>query len=100
KQVAAGPDGAVGEQFNGFGLFPQPFTRVFRPNQMVTIRHPYTGQNVTVPLTLPQGTPRLEYRSDRVIYNYGSYVVEVRFFPDGAVDTFYNSGFLRPLVVE
>ena len=100
KQIPAGPDGAIGEQLTGFGLRPQPFNRVFRPNQIVTFRHPYTGRNVTVPLTLPQGTPRLEQMSDRIVYNYGSYVVEARFFPDGSVDVLYNSGFLRPLVVE
>ncbi|MBI3407922.1 MAG: hypothetical protein HY040_06145 [Planctomycetes bacterium] len=100
KQVSAGPEGAIGEQLTGFGLRPQPFNRMFRPNQIVTFRHPYTGRNVTVPLTLPQGTPRLEYRSDRIVYNYGSYVVEARFFADGSVDVLYNSGFLSPLVVE
>jgi len=99
-QVPAGPNGALGEQLNGFGLRPQPFNRTFRPNQMVTFRHPYNGRNVTLPLTLPQGTPRLEHVGDRIIYNYGSYVVEARFFPDGSVNIVYNSGFLRPLVIE
>jgi hypothetical protein len=100
SQVAAGPNGALGEQFTGLGLRPQPFNRTFRPNQMVTFRHPYNGRNVTVPLTLPEGTPRLEQRADRIIYNYGSYVVEARFLPDGSVETVYNSGFLRPLAVQ
>jgi hypothetical protein len=96
-QVPAGPNGALGEQLTGFGLRPQPFNRVLRPNQMVTFRHPYTGRNVTVPMTLPEGTPRLEHRADRIVYNYGEYIVEARFFPDGSVETVYNSGFLRPL---
>lgn len=100
KQVPAGPEGALGEQLTGFGLRPQPFHRMFRPNQMVTFRHPFHGRNVTVPLTLPEGTPRLEHRSDRIVYNYGSYVVEVRFFADGSADVLYNSGFMRPLVVQ
>ncbi len=100
NQVPIGPNGAIGEQLRGFGLFPQPYQRAFRPNQMVTFRHAYGGQLVTLPLTLPQATPRLEHNGDRIIYNYGSYVVEVRFIPDGAVDVVYNSGFLRPLVVE
>ncbi len=100
SQVPAGPNGALGEQLMGFGLRPAPYSRTFRPNQLVTFRHPYNGRNVTIPLTLPQGTPRLEHQRDRIIYNYGSYVVEARFFPDGSVETVYNSGFLRPLVVE
>jgi len=99
-QVPAGPNGALGEQLTGFGLNPQPYSRTLRPNQMVTFRHPYNGRYVTVPLTLPQGTPRLEHRADRIVYNYGSYIVEARFFMDGSVETVYNSGFLRPLVME
>ena len=100
RQVPAGANGAIGEQLTGFGLRPAPYNRTFRPNQMVTFRHPYNGHNVTIPLTLPEGTPRLEHRGDRIAYNYGSYVVEARFFPDGSVDVVYNSGFLRPLVVQ
>jgi len=99
-QVPAGPGGALGEQLNGFGLRPQPYQGVMRPNQMVTFLHPFNGRNVTVPLTLPQGTPRLEYRTDRIVYNYGGYIVEARFIPDGSVDVVYNSGFLRRLVVD
>ena len=67
---------------------------------MVTILHPYTGRNVVVPLTLPRGTPRIEHRTDSVVFNYGSYTTEVRFSPEGLVDVIYNSGFLRPLVVQ
>jgi hypothetical protein len=96
-QVPAGPNGALGEWFRGFGLQPQPYPHVFRPTHMVTFRHPYNGRNVTVPLTLPESTPRMETRYDRIIYNYGSYVVEVRFFDDNTVDVVYNSGFLRPI---
>ncbi len=79
-QVPIGPNGAMGEQLTGLGLRPQPFNQIFRPNQMVTFRHPFTGRNVTVPLTLPAGTPRMEIQADRVIYNYGAYTVEVAFF--------------------
>jgi len=101
KQAPCGPDGALGERLNGLGFRPQPVTQNFRPNQMVTFRHPYTGRNATVPLTLPQqGTPRMETWAEKIVYNYGSYTVEVRFFPDGSVDTVYNSGFLRVLKVE
>jgi hypothetical protein len=99
SQVPAGPNGAIGEQFTGFGLRPQPYHRAFRPNQMVTFRHPYNGRNVTIPMTLPPGTPQWEQLSDRIVYNYGSYRVEARFFPDGSVETFYNSGFLSPLPI-
>jgi hypothetical protein len=100
SQVPAGPNGALGEQLTGFGMRPQPFQRTFRPNQIVTFRHPYTGRNITVPLTLPEGTPRLQTLADRIVYNYGSYMVEARFMPDGSVEIVYNSGFLRPLAVQ
>ena len=50
-----------------------------RPNQIVTFRHPANGRNFTIPLTLPQGTPRLRSQeTDRIVYNYGGYIVEVR----------------------
>ena len=52
---------------------------------------------ITVPLSFPEGTPRIEHRADRVIYNYGSYTVEVHFLPDGSVDVVYNSGLRRAL---
>jgi hypothetical protein len=100
-QVAAGPNGAVGERLTGLGLRPQPFERSFRANQLVTFRHPYSGRNVTLPLTLPlDSTPRLEHRRDGVVFNYGMYAVEVRFFADGSAEVVYNSGFLRPLAVQ
>ena len=98
QQVPAGPDGALGEQLVGFGLAPRPYAKMLQPTHMVTFRHPFTGGNVTVPLTLPADqTPRLEHRSDRTIYNYGSYTVVARFLRDGGVETRYSSGFLRPL---
>lgn len=96
-QVPVGPEGALGELKRGFGLRPQPFPNMVRPNQMVTFRHPYNGRNVTVPLRLPPGPPRLEHGSDRITYNYGDYIVEARFIPDGSVEVYYNSGMLRPL---
>ena len=68
-----------------------------RPNYLVTFRHAYTGQLITVPVAFPEGTPRLEYRRNRIVYNYGSYTVEAVFNPDGSMDMVYNSGFLRPL---
>ena len=99
-QTPAGPAGAIGERRSGLGYVPEPYYQTFPPNQMVTIVHPYHGRTVSVPLRLPQSSPRIEHRSDRVVFNYGSYATEVRFFPDGSVDVVYNSGFLRPLVVE
>jgi hypothetical protein len=100
KQVAVGPDGSLGEKLTGFGFIPKPYTEQFRPTHMVTFRHPYTVRHVTVPLTLPTDTPRMEYRDDRIIYNYGSYTVEARFLPNGSVETIYNSGFLRPVAPQ
>lgn len=94
--VAIGPGGAAGELRRGFGGTPLPFAAV-RPSHMVTFRHPYSGRNVTVPMRLPEGPPRLEHRTDGIRYNYGDYYVEARFLPDGAIDVVYNSGFLRPL---
>jgi hypothetical protein len=88
----AGP----GERVRWFGAVRQPYDRQPRPTHLVTYRHPYTNRDVTVPVSFPGGTPRLEYRSDRVIYNYGSYTVEAQFFPDGSVDVVYDSGLLRP----
>jgi hypothetical protein len=88
-----GPCGTAGTRVTWFGLVreahncPPP-----RATHVVTFRHPYTGRNVNVPLTFPLGTPRIAYRADRVIFNYGGYVVEARFLPDGSVDAVYNTG--------
>ena len=78
----------------------QPVIGRPRPNYLVTLRHPYTGRNVTVPLALPENsTPLIVHRRGDVIYNYGSHTVTVSFHPDGSVETIYNSGVLRPLRV-
>jgi hypothetical protein len=98
KQVPAGPGGAVGELRTGFAMEPQPYQVTHRANQMVTFRHPSTGRNVTIPLTLPEGTPRVEHRGgDRIVFNYGTYTIDIRFIAGGGLDVIYNSGFLRPL---
>ncbi|HZT82940.1 MAG TPA: hypothetical protein VFA26_22100 [Gemmataceae bacterium] len=69
-----------------------------RPTCAVTFRHPCTGRNVVVPLYLPlDSLPRMEYRTNSTVYDYGSYTVEVRFLPDGSVYVVYNSGLLRAL---
>jgi hypothetical protein len=93
-----GPAGAVGE----WQPFPgsarrEPYPCQLRPTQLVTFRNPYTCRNVTVPLALPDALPQVEHIGDRVSFNYGSYTVEVRFFPDDSVEAIYNSGFLRPI---
>jgi hypothetical protein len=92
-----GPCGAVGERLSLFGAAIEPLCAPPLPTHYLSFRHPCTGQTVTVPVCLPEGTPRLEYRNDRVIYNYGSYTVEVHFLADGSVDVVYNSGILRDL---
>jgi hypothetical protein len=87
------PDCAGSETVTAFGSSGGPAPR--RPNTQATFTHPYTGRPVTVPLALPPDTPRIEHRFNRVIYNYGSYTVEVVFLTDGTVDVVYNSGLFR-----
>jgi hypothetical protein len=89
--------GGVGEKVQWLGFVRKPSNNQPRPTHLVTFRHPYTGRLITVPLALPEGTPRMEYRSNRVVYNYGSYTVEAHFHSDGSVDVIYNSGLLRDL---
>jgi hypothetical protein len=66
-----------------------------RATRLVNFRHPCTGQMVSVPLALPDATPRMEYVRDRVVYNYGDYTVEVRFLKDGSAEVLYDSGLFR-----
>jgi hypothetical protein len=89
--------GAPGTRVAFFGLVREGYYCQRRPTHLVTFRHPYTARCVTIPLAFPEGTPRIEYRGNRIIYNYGSYTVEAHFQPDGSVDAVYNSGVLRPL---
>jgi hypothetical protein len=93
--VAPGPN-VVGERVTLFGG-TEPYTCQLRPTAIVTFRHCYTGQPVSVPLRLPDSVPRIEHRYNRVIYNYGSQTIELVFLPDGSVDVVYNSGGFRPL---
>jgi len=67
------------------------------PLVMVNLCHLYTGQQITVPLYLPEGTPTIQHVWSKIVYNYGSYTVAVRFLPDGSVDVIYSSGLLRGL---
>ncbi|HXG09225.1 MAG TPA: hypothetical protein VNK04_05490 [Gemmataceae bacterium] len=93
-----GPSGTPAERLTWLGGW-EPFNcPPPRPTCLVTFRHPYTGQLVVVPLALPlDTTPRMEYRTNRVIYNYGSDTVEVHFLPDGRLDVIYNSGLFRAI---
>lgn len=72
-----------------------PSGKCLQPTCIMTFKHGCTGRPVSVPLALPEGTPIIEHRWRKVVYNYGSYTVEVMFLPDGSVDDFYNSGLLR-----
>jgi len=61
------------------------------PNQWLSFQHPFTHAYVSVPVALPPGVPRLEQRSDRVIYDYGFISVVIHFLRDGSVNVSYNS---------
>ena len=95
--LACDANGLPGQRSTWYFGPLQSISTPIRPNVVVTFRHVYTGRDVTVPLALPAETPRLEHRPAAFVYNYGSYTVQVRFLPDGSVETIYNSGFLRPL---
>ncbi len=90
--VQTGP-AVTGERVSLFGG-TEPYTCQLRPNTVVTFRHYYTGQMVSVPLRLPPDIPLVQHRANRTIFNYGSYSVEIVFTNDGGVDVVYNTGFL------
>jgi hypothetical protein len=92
-----GPCGSPGEYVIWFGAVRKPYTCMPRPNRMVTLCHPHTGRNITVPIALPAGTPIIQHKPNWLIYDYGTYTVSVQFFPDGSVDVVYNSGLFREL---
>lgn len=92
-----GPCGAVGERISYFGTVREPAHQPPRPTHLLTFQHPVTGKPVIVPVALPEGTPTIQHRPGRTIYNYGSYTVEIHFLTDGSVDVVYNSGLLRGL---
>ena len=94
--IVADASGAVGQRSTWLGGARQPYTCPFRPNYIVTFRHSYTCRDVGVAMLLPDGTPRTEYRRNSVVYNYGSYTIEVQFNPDGSVESIYNAGVGRP----
>ena len=96
-QTPAGQCNAIGERVAYFGLGSSPYTGVMRPNYLVTIYNPVTRGNVAVPLALPEGTQQMQHTRNRLTFNYGTYLVEVVFLPDGSVDVYYDSGPLRRL---
>jgi hypothetical protein len=91
-----GPN-VVGERIAWFGAVREPARCRMCPTHLVTFHHPYSGANVTVPMRLSEDLPNIQHRGDRIIYNYGSYSVEIVFTIDGSVDVVYNSGPGRPL---
>lgn len=93
-QLRPGPC-APGERTSVLGRCPDANPPC--PTCMKSFRHLCTGQVVVVPLALPDGTPVIYHRGNRISFNYGSYVVEVYFYADGSVDVVYNSGLLRAL---
>lgn len=97
-QLVPAADGIAGERTGSFGKLRGSICEPPRPTCNVTFKHPHTGQEVTVPLALPDSTPIIEHAWGRIVYDYGSYTVTVRFLADGGVDVVYNSGLLRPLV--
>src|SRR5262249_45729611 len=94
-QLVPAADGAAGERAGPFGKARGSVCEPPQPTCRGTFKHPYTGQEVIVPLALPDGTPVIQHVWQRIVYDYGSYTVEVRFLPDGGVDVVYNSGLLR-----
>jgi hypothetical protein len=93
--VQPGGGASPGERVRFLGLIREPAVTQPRPTHLVTFRHSYTGHNITVPLTLQPGTPRMAINRESVSYNYGSEKVEVQFLKDGSVDVVYSSGLLR-----
>jgi hypothetical protein len=93
--IRIGNGGAPGERVSRFWFSTEPYGTQPRPTHLARFRHTFSGRQITLPLTLPEGTPRIERRSNRIIYNYGSDVVEVHFLPDGSADVIYDSGLFR-----
>jgi hypothetical protein len=93
--VQPGGGGSPGERIRFLGFVNEPTTTQPKPTHLVTFRHSFTGRNITVPLTLRPGTPRMSYSRDSILYNYGSESIAVEFNRDGSVDVIYSSGLLR-----
>jgi hypothetical protein len=95
--LAPGPNGALGERQPWLGGPVAPLYQLPTPTHLVTFHHCLTGQDLKVPMTVPDGIPRLEYRANRLIYNYGSYQIHAVFNPEGTITIIYNSGVFRPI---
>lgn len=85
--------GAPAEKITIFGR--GPYECPPPPTCTVTFCHPYSGAKLAIPLALPDATPQMVHRRDRIMYNYGTYTVTVHFLPDGSVDVIYNSGLFK-----
>src|SRR5262249_47178736 len=85
--LKVGPGGAT-RKYKTFLLSPasQPYYCQLKATHMVTFFHPFTNQNVTVPMALPLGTPRVEILSDTIVYTFTQYTIRVQFLHDGSVD--------------
>src|SRR4029077_16632719 len=59
-----GPGGPPGELIGWFGRNRTPYNCEPRPTCFPTFTHPCTGQAITVPLALPDSTPRMEHGTD------------------------------------
>jgi hypothetical protein len=94
-QLVPAPSGAPADKVSVLGR--SPYCCPPTPTCVVPFCHPYTNATLNIPLALPDSTPQMMHRRDRVIYNYGSYTVTVHFLPDGSVDVIYNSGLLRTI---
>jgi hypothetical protein len=86
---------APGVERTWLGLVRQPADRQPRPNAMVTFRHTITGQPLAIPLALPDAVPTIQHAPNRIVYNYGSYSIQVLFLADGSAEVVYRSGPLR-----
>jgi hypothetical protein len=94
-QLVPAPGGAPAEKFTVFGR--GPYCCPPTPTCVVPFCHPCTNVTLNIPLALPDSTPDIMHRRDRVIYNYSGYTITVHFLPDGSVDVIYNSGFFRAI---
>ncbi len=90
-----GPHGETAAYVSMFGECQPTCARPPGRAMQGAYQHPCTGQFVTVPLFLPEGTPVIQHRRNGVTYNYGSYAVEVFFRTDGSVDVDYYSPLAR-----
>jgi hypothetical protein len=63
-------------------VLPQEFVKTFQPlpgAYQVVFIHPRSHQPVTASFVLPQGTPRVYYVPNSVVFDYGRHEVEIRF---------------------